>query len=230
MNRRTSARYGGPVGPDRDIPEATVARLPVYRRCLLGLATTGEPTVSSARLAELAGVNAAKVRKDLSYLGTHGVRGVGYDVEHLLGEVGSVLGLEDEAPVVIVGIGNLGRALSAYAGFGSRGFPIVALVDASPDIIGTVVNGLEVGDVAQLSKLARRLNPTIGIVATPAEAAQEAVDALVAAGVKSILNFAPAVLSVPADVLVRKVDLASELQILGYYHHHRQSGESGRSA
>lgn len=217
------------MGIDRDIPEATVARLPVYRRCLLALAGNGDTTVSSARLAELAGVNAAKVRKDLSYLGTHGVRGVGYDIENLLHQVGQSLGLEEDAPVVIVGIGNLGRALSAYAGFSSRGFPIVALVDRSPDIVGSVVNGLEVRDIGQLPELARELNLTIGIISTPAESAQAAADALVGAGVKSILSFAPSVLTVPPDVPLRKVDLATELQILGYYHH-RGPGESGRSA
>jgi len=229
VKRCTSARYGGFVGIDRDIPEATVARLPVYRRCLLELARAGDATVSSARLAELAGVNAAKVRKDLSYLGTHGVRGVGYDVENLLHQVGLALGLEDEAPVVIVGIGNLGRALSAHAGFSSRGFPVAALVDSSPDIVGTVVSGLEVRDISDLGRLARELNLRIGIIATPAESAQEVADALVEAGVTSILSFAPSTLSVPADVPLRKVDLATELQILGYYHH-RSPGESGRSA
>lgn len=217
------------MGIERDIPEATVARLPVYRRCLLELAATGETTVSSARLAELAGVNAAKVRKDLSHLGTYGVRGVGYDVENLLQQVGQSLGLEEEAAVVIVGVGNLGRALSAYGGFSSRGFPVVALVDTSPETVGKVVNGLEVHDLEDLPKLARKLALTIGIISTPAESAQNAADALVEAGVKSILSFAPTILSVPPDVPLRKVDLATELQILSYYHH-RGPSESGRSA
>ena len=121
---------------ERDIPDATVSRLPIYRRSLVELVSKGQVTVSSARLAELAGVNAAKVRKDLSYLGTYGVRGVGYDVEYLLGEVGEALGLDVEAPVVIVGMGNLGQALAHYGGFSSRGFPIVALIDASPNKVG----------------------------------------------------------------------------------------------
>ena len=222
-------RYGDGVGTERVVPEATVARLPVYRRCLLQLAATGEATVSSARLGELAGVNAAKVRKDLSHLGTYGVRGVGYDVENLLQQVGQALGLDEEAPVVIVGLGNLGRALAAYKGFTSRGFPVAALVDTSPDIVGRRVDGLEVEHLDGLPQLVRERGLTIGIISTPAEAAQEVADALVRAGVRSILSFAPTIISVPDDVPLRKVDLATELQILSYYQQ-RESAESGRSA
>ena len=217
------------VGDERAVPEATVARLPVYRRCLLELAAAGESTVSSARLAELAGVNAAKVRKDLSHLGTYGVRGVGYDVENLLGQMGRALGLDEEAPVVIVGLGNLGSALSAYAGFTTRGFPVAALVDTSPDKVGRRVNGLEVHHLDQLPALVDSLGLTVGIISTPADAAQEAADALVSAGIRSILSFAPTIIAVPSHVPVRKVDLATELQILSYYQHHGPT-ESGRSA
>src|SRR5437870_13632426 len=127
----------------RKIPEATVARLPLYLRSLLEGQREGATTISSERLAELAGVNAAKVRKDLSYLGSYGTRGVGYDVEYLLFQMSRELGLTQDWPVVIVGVGNLGQALANYAGFGERGFPVAALVDASADKVGTIVRGLE---------------------------------------------------------------------------------------
>src|SRR5438270_3264089 len=128
----------------RRIPEATVARLPVYLRCLVEVADAKTTTVSSERLAEMAGVNAAKVRKDLSYLGSYGTRGVGYDVEYLLYQISSELGLTQDWPVVIVGIGNLGQALSNYRGFQERGFRIVALFDADPAKLGSEVGGLKV--------------------------------------------------------------------------------------
>jgi len=201
----------------RDIPDATVSRLPIYRRSLVELVSKGQVTVRSARLAELAGVNAAKVRKDLSYLGTHGVRGVGYDVEYLLGQIGEALGLDVEAPVVIVGMGNLGQALAHYGGFSSRGFPIVALVDASPTKVGQVIDGIDVAHIDALPELVKRLQIAIGIISTPAEAAQDVADALVSAGVRSILTFAPTILQLPDSVPLRKVDVATELQILSYY-------------
>lgn len=221
--------YRGPVTTAREIPDATVSRLPIYRRSLVELVAQGQSTVSSAHLAELAGVNAAKVRKDLSYLGTYGVRGVGYDVEYLLAQVGEVLGLDVEAPVVIVGMGNLGRALAHYGGFSNRGFPIVALIDSSPDKIGTVIDGIDVEHPDRLPELVRRHDISVGIIATPGDAAQEVADALVAAGVRSILTFAPSVLHVPDSVPLRKVDVATELQILGYYQH-RSNGATDQTA
>jgi len=206
-----------PVDLERDIPDATVARLPVYRRSLVDLAADGGETVSSAALAELAGVNAAKVRKDLSYLGTYGVRGVGYDVEFLLRQIDEALGLDVEAPVVIVGMGNLGQALARYGGFSNRGFPIVALLDASDEKVGAVVDDLTVAHIDDLATLVEQLDISVGIIATPAESAQSVADLLVEAGVRSILSFAPTVIQVPDTVPLRKVDLATELQILGYY-------------
>ena len=125
----------------RRIPEATVARLPVYLRTLLEVQAEAMTTISSERLAELAGVNAAKVRKDLSYLGSYGTRGVGYDVDHLLVQMSRELGLTRDWPVAIVGVGNLGAALANYGGFGDRGFPVAALVDADPSKIGTMFGG-----------------------------------------------------------------------------------------
>ncbi len=213
---------GLPARPARRIPEATVNRLPLYLRSLAEL-PDDTATVSSERLAVLAGVNAAKVRKDLSYLGSFGTRGVGYEVEHLRYQMARQLGLTQDWPVLIVGVGDLGHALAKYDGFLERGFPVVALVDADAGKVGSVVEGLEVHDVARLGEIVAAAGVTTGIIATPAAVAQEVADQLVAAGVRSILNFAPVVLSVPPGVSVRKVDLAMELQILAFYEQHRSA-------
>lgn len=207
----------GPARPRRKIPEATVARLPLYLRSLFESQQAGLTTISSERLAELAGVNAAKVRKDLSYLGSYGTRGVGYDVEYLLFQMSRELGLTQDWPVAIVGLGNLGQALANYGGFRDRGFPIVALVDADPNKVGMDIGGTTVRPVDELPDLVRDLGIAVGIIATPARAAQDVADQLVAAGVRSILNFAPVVITVPDHVPLRKVDLATELQILSFY-------------
>lgn len=205
------------AGARARIPDATVARLPLYRRSLLDLVARRVGTVSSERLAELAGVNAAKVRKDLSYLGSYGTRGVGYDVQFLLFEIERKLGLTTESPVVIVGLGNLGQALANYGGFRERGFPIVALVDADPAKVGQPIGDAVIESMDDLAELVTARHVAVGIIATPAAAAQQVADRLVAAGVRSILNFAPAVITVPDDVPLRKVDLATELQILSFY-------------
>jgi redox-sensing transcriptional repressor len=205
----------------RRIPEATVARLPVYLRILLDQSESGTANVSSEELADLAGVNAAKVRKDLSYLGTYGTRGVGYEVEYLIYQVRRELGLTHDWPVVIVGAGKLGQALAGYGGFGNRGFPVAGIVDNDPAKVGSLIGGVRVRPVAELAAVVRADDVSIGVVATPASAAQDAADQLVAAGVTSILNFAPVVLNAPPGVNVRKVDLAVELQILSYYEQRR---------
>jgi redox-sensing transcriptional repressor len=210
----------------RRIPEATVARLPEYLRILTELAADEVEHVSSDRLAELAGVNAAKVRKDLSYLGSYGTRGVGYEVAYLLYQVRRELGLNHDWPVVIVGAGHLGQALAGYGGFGERGFPVAGLVDVDDDKVGTVIGGVRVRHVDELPQVVQSRKVSIGVVATPPEAAQEAAELLVQAGVTSILNFAPVMLSVPRTVTVRRVDLALELQILSY-HEQRRAGGSG---
>jgi redox-sensing transcriptional repressor len=198
----------------------------VYRRSLIELAQEHIPTVSSERLADMAGVNAAKVRKDLSYLGTYGTRGVGYEVQQLLYEIESKLGLTCDSPVVVVGVGNLGQALANYTGFRQRGFPVVALVDVDPTKIGESIAGLIVQSIEELDAIVAEHGVSIGIIATPAASAQSVADRLVAAGVRSILNFAPSVLNVPPQMPVRKVDLATELQILSFYQEH--PAESGR--
>ncbi|WP_421121456.1 redox-sensing transcriptional repressor Rex [Aquihabitans daechungensis] len=205
----------------RHIPEATVARLPVYLRSLAELVDEKIATVSSERLAEMAGVNAAKVRKDLSYLGSYGTRGVGYDVEYLLFQMSRELGLTHDWPVAIVGAGNLGSALANYGGFTQRGFPVAALFDSDRSKVGQEVHGVEVHHTDDIAVLAKELGVGIGVIATPASAAQDVADKLVAAGVGSILNFAPTVIAVPDGVSLRKVDLALELQILSFYQEHR---------
>ena len=208
----------------RRIPEATVARLPVYLRSLLALAEEKTTTISSERLAEMAGVNAAKVRKDLSYLGSYGTRGVGYDVEYLRYQIAREIGLTQDWPVVIVGIGNLGHALANYSGFSSRGFRTVALLDADDARQGELVAGLKIRPFTELSAITREHGVAIGVIATPAVAAQDVADRMVACGITSILNFAPTVLNVPEQVDVRKVDLSIELQILAYHEQRKTQG------
>jgi redox-sensing transcriptional repressor len=206
---------------EQSIPEATVSRLPLYLRSLQELADEQLSTVSSERLAEMAGVNAAKVRKDLSYFGSYGTRGVGYDVEYLLLHIRRELGLTHDWPCVIAGMGNLGQALANYAGFSERGFVIAALVDADPAKIGTALLGVPISPIDDLEVLVAEHGITIGVIATPAHAAQDVANRMVEAGITSILNFAPTVISVPDGILVRKVDLAVELQILSFYQERR---------
>lgn len=200
-----------------------MARLPLYLRALAGLAERGIATVSSDELAVSAGVNSAKLRKDLSYLGSYGTRGVGYEVEYLRYQISREIGLTQDWPVVIVGIGNLGHALANYAGFASRGFRVAALVDVDPARIGEDVAGLRVRHADDLERVVDEHHVAIGVIATPARVAQHVCDRLVAAGVTSILNFAPTLLQVPGDVDLRKVDLSIELQILAY-HEQRKNG------
>src|SRR5947208_937891 len=177
--RSTNGQRGGrrrAVPRARRIPEATVSRLPVYLRSLLDLAETKTTTISSERLAELAGVNAAKVRKDLSYLGSYGTRGVGYDVEYLLFQISRELGLTQDWPVVIVGVGNLGHALANYRGFTARGFDVVALVDADLSKVGERIGALSVEGIDDLPAIVADRDVAIGIIAVPAAAAQEVAE------------------------------------------------------
>ena len=210
----------------RDIPEATVARLPVYLRALTTLSEQGTATCSSEELATAAGVNSAKLRKDLSYLGSYGTRGVGYDVDYLRYQIAREIGVTQDWPVVIVGIGNLGHALANYSGFRSRGFRVVALLDADPRRTDELVAGVVVRPFDELEGIVAENGVAIGVIATPAVAAQDVADRMVACGITSILNFAPAVLAVPAGVDVRKVDLSIELQILAYHEQRKTHGET----
>ncbi|MEM9034206.1 MAG: redox-sensing transcriptional repressor Rex [Actinomycetota bacterium] len=214
-----------PPGTHR-IPEATVARLPLYQRVLAQLVDEGVETVSSGRLAELAGVTASAIRKDLSHLGSYGTRGVGYDVRYLLHSINDELGLDHDWPVLIIGAGNLGQALVNYRGFAERGFLIVALLDSDPDKIGTDVYGVTVRSMDEIERAASSHPDVIGVIATPADAAQHVADELVAAGVRSILNFAPALVAVPDGVTLRKVDLALEMQVLTFYAQRRDASST----
>jgi len=201
----------------RAIPEAAVARLAVYLRVLSGLAEQDVTTISSEELSAAAGVNSAKLRKDLSYIGSYGTRGVGYEVEVLVDQIERILGLTRKHSVCVVGIGNLGHALANYAGFPGRGFPVSALFDVDDDLIGVPVGGILVSHVDDIPRVCAEREVSIGVIATPPPAAQAVCDRLVSAGVQCILNFAPVVLQVPDHVEVRKVDLAVEMQILSFH-------------
>jgi redox-sensing transcriptional repressor len=219
----TVQRDAGANGGARAVPDATVARLATYLRVLNSLGEDAATTVSSEELAAAAGVNSAMLRKDLSFLGSYGIRGVGYDVATLTEEIARTLGLTVHRNVALIGIGNLGQALAGYAGFASRGFRIAALIDADPTRVGATVQGMAVGDIAHLERIVADEHITIAVLTTPAVAAQDVCDRLVAAGVTSILNFAPVVLAVPTHVDVRKVDLAAELQILSFHENRKSS-------
>ena len=211
----------------RPVPASTVARLPVYLRVLDRLAETGVARTSSGELAAGSGVSPALLRRDLSFLGSHGVRGVGYDVEHLQAQVAAVLGLTGDLAVVIVGIGNLGHALAGYVSAVGTGFRVAALIDADPAVVGTTVAGLLVEDEADLPAVLRRTGARLAVLATPADVAQGVCDRLVAAGVTGILTFVPVVLRVPEGVDLRSVDLATELPILAF--HERRKTLRGRA-
>lgn len=209
----------------RHIPEAALRRLPLYLQCLEALPGSWNQ-ISSDALAAHAGVNAAIVRKDLSRLGALGVRGVGYKVSDLRFEIRRQLGLTGELPMVIVGIGNLGRALASFGGFRAQGFRVVGLFDADPAKIGARVDEYVVEPTADLVKAVGRRRAVIGVICTPAPVAQGVADLLAEAGVESILNFAPVVIRVPDHIAVRRVDFSNELRVLGYHVHRRRSGES----
>jgi redox-sensing transcriptional repressor len=205
----------------RRIPEATVIRLPVYQRILAELVRAGTTTVASDQLAEMARVNASKVRKDLSFLGSFGTRGSGYDTSYLLSQIDRELGIDGDWPVAVVGLGNLGRALANSQGFTSRGFRVAALFDVEPSLVGSRIQGLVIHHLDDFESVAAADCPSIGVIATPASAAQEVADRMIAAGVRSLLNFAPKVLTVPPTVLLRYVDLSIELQVMSFYLSHR---------
>ncbi|MDX1467836.1 MAG: redox-sensing transcriptional repressor Rex [Acidimicrobiia bacterium] len=199
-----------------DLSRATVSRLPRYLRLLEEVEGQSE-TVSSDALADSAGVNAANVRRDLSDLGFQGTRGVGYSVPALRDRIRRELGIEHRRRVAIVGAGNLGTALARYSGLAKRGFDVVALYDIDPDRIGETVGSVRVSDVSAMTSDAGKHRFDMAILAVPATAAQSVTESLISAGIASILNFAPARVTVPDGVAVRQVDLSTELQILSYY-------------
>ncbi|PFG36513.1 redox-sensing transcriptional repressor [Flavimobilis soli] len=199
------------------VPPQTLTRLPVYARVLDDLVRRGVVTASSVELAAAAGVESAQLRRDLSHLGSYGKRGVGYDVAELRAQLRGALGVGRRRGVVVVGVGNLGRAVASYAGLVPRGFEVVALVDVDPQVVGTTVAGVEVGDLADLPRLVAEREVSLAVLTVPGAAAQDALDAVAASGVRSVLSFAPRALTVPDGVALRSVDVAAELQILSYY-------------
>jgi redox-sensing transcriptional repressor len=210
----------------KGIPIATIARLPVYLRGLRLLTDRGVKVVSSDELANLTAVGSTKLRKDLSYLGSYGVRGVGYDVNYLTHQISRAMGLTQNWAVVLIGIGNLGQALAGYGGFSSRGFQIKALLDADPAKVGSMVGGQSVLHIDQLERVFSENANSIAVLAVPESVAQGICDRVVGAGVTSILNFAPMVLQVPSSVELRKVDLSIELQILAFYEQRKLANSS----
>jgi redox-sensing transcriptional repressor len=219
-----------PPTSSKRIPEATVVRLPVYQRILAELARNSVSTVSSEQLANLARVNAAKVRKDLSLLGSFGTRGSGYDPAFLIAQIDRALGVDENWAVAVVGIGNLGRALTNSAGFASRGFQVSALFDVDPAVVGEEIRGIRVRHMDEIASLRPADRPAIGVITTPGWAAQQVADLLVKVGVTSLLNFAPRVLTVPPHVHLRYVDLSIELQVLGFYRARKDGPEQGEAA
>ena len=195
----------------------SVRRLSVYFRCLAQLEEDGVKTISSQELAARFHLNSAQVRKDLAYFGEFGIRGIGYDTTNLRAEIQRILGLDREWRVALVGFGNLGSALFHYKGFGTQGFKITAIVDDDPGKVGRQVDGVPIIPSRELGRAARTRGVQIAIVAVPAESAQTVADQLVAAGIKAILNFAPARIKVPRDVRLKNVDLSIELETLSFY-------------
>ncbi|MCU1554846.1 MAG: redox-sensing transcriptional repressor Rex [Arthrobacter sp.] len=216
---------GGAGTAAKQIPPAAVARLTIYLRALTTLLAEGVDRVSSESLAEASGVSSSTLRKDLSYVGSYGTRGVGYEVQYLNRNIAAALGLTHDWRVAIVGAGNLGKALARYGGFESRGFEIVAIFDADQMVVGSEVGWLRVSDAADLESVLLRTGTNMVVLALPAAVAQSVCDRVVAAGVRSILSFAPVMLQVPPGVNLRKVDMATELQILAYHAQRAQDPE-----
>ncbi len=210
----------------RLVPAATAGRLPVYHRVLTELLDRGVESVSSQELAELSGSNPAKLRKDLSHLGSFGTRGVGYSVEYLHFHISRELGIARELPVVIVGAGNLGQALAGYTAAMGRGVVVLGVFDADRSVVGSTVAGHTVKALSSLPRALKGKDGVVGVIATPAEAAQAVADRLVACGVSGLLNFASGVLTVPADVEVRSIDVGLELRVLAFHSHHRSSNNA----
>lgn len=200
-----------------EIPEIVVRRLPLYARALHWLMQEGVQTVSSSELGAKLGMSAAQIRKDLSYFGEFGKQGTGYDVKYLFSQLQRILGMQKEWLVALVGIGDLGHAIARYGGFAKRGFKIAALFDNDPKKIGQQVGELQILGMDALPMVVRGLRIRLGIIAVPAEAAQEVADQMVAAGIKAILNYAPINLHVPKGIRVRYIDPVVVLQSMTYH-------------
>lgn len=198
------------------IPEATVSRLSVYSRYLTEVEKQGIVSISSGEIAEGVGGTPAQVRKDLAYFGEFGTRGVGYNVKQLNQEIMNILGLTKRWNVILIGAGNLGSALSQYRGFRERGFQIIGVFDNDLNKVGLKLNGLPIYAINQMADFIEKNDVSIGIIAVPAEYAQDISDLLVDTNIKGILNFAPVVLTIPEDVEIRNVDLTVNLEVLTY--------------
>lgn len=199
------------------IPDATIGRLSLYSRYLIEADKNGITTVSSQQIAKATGVTPAQVRKDLAYFGEFGTRGVGYNSRELYTYIMKILGLSKRWAVAIIGAGNLGRALSQYKGFNERGFDIVCIFDTDPNKIGKKLFDIDIFSIDLIAEKVKELDIKLGIIAVPAPAAQEVADCLVKAGVKGIINFAPININVNNDIILRRVDLAAQLEYLTYY-------------
>lgn len=208
--------------PEKHIAESTVRRLSLYLRFLEQAAVRGQQTISSDTLAEDGGTTSAQVRKDLSFFGSFGKRGRGYDVAELVSQLHDILGLGREWKVYIVGAGKIGSALVSYRGFAQRGFRVLGVYDTNPQLIGRMVDGVGIRSMAQLEHDAARELPDIAVLTVPAEFAQQVAERIVAAGVRAIMNFAPAPLHVPPSITVRSVNMALELEGLAYALVHRE--------
>lgn len=200
----------------RRIPQATLTRLPIYLRYLHELLQSGTEFISSSELAELAGGNGPQLRKDLSFLGEFGTRGVGYQIGPLAFQISEFMGLNRTRRVAVIGVGRLGTALIKYKGFADKGFLILSAFDPDLKKIGHMIEDIKIEGMDRLKEVLKEKDITICIIATPASRAQEVMEVLIQAGIKAVLNFAPVSLKAPKDVTVRQIDIAIELQILSF--------------
>lgn len=198
------------------IADSTVRRLSAYLRFLEDFEQRGSQTISSEELAKQGGTTSAQVRKDLSFFGSFGKRGLGYSVPELASQLREILGLGREWRVIIVGAGKIGAALAQYRGFRQRGFTILGAYDINPEKIGRRLEGIQIRDMAELERDIARDHPDIAVLTVPGEEAQAVVDRVVSAGIKAILNFAPTQLHAPADVAIKTVNMAMELEGLSF--------------
>ena len=200
-----------------DIPDIVIGRLPLYLRALSRLTLEGAKITSSHELGKRLGISSAQIRKDLSHFGEFGKQGTGYQVDYLTEQLRQILKVDKEWRVALVGVGDLGRALAHYNGFRDRGFRITMLFDNDPAKVSTMLDGFQIYDVAQMKDLIRQHGITLAMIAVPAEAAQQVADALVSAGVRGLLNYAPINLAVPEGVKVQYIDPVVHLQRITYY-------------
>ncbi len=198
------------------IPNETVRRLPIYLRGLMLLTQNGNSSISSRKLSEVVNVNAWQIRKDFSYFGEFGTRGIGYNIENLSSEIKKILNLNTSNKTALVGAGNLGSAVLSYSGFAAYGLNITAAFDNDPDKVGKKINGVTIEDVSRLNVLKRR-KIDLAIIAIPGPEAQNVADTLVKAGIKGILNFSPCRIGVPKKIKVITIDIATDLARLPYY-------------